>query len=128
MDAVSTLVLSEFERLTEVKSIAIYGTPSPGLAQALTAPVSEHETETLLRGFNETSTPSDYVIYLHDHDTDLSELERRTVAHRLTAVTARVLLVVAPLGAELPMPLIEVKRGLLLNSGHQGYRVFGRRS
>lgn len=126
MDAVSALVLSELERLKDVQSMIVYGSLAPELAQALTVPAREFETAALLRDVRAIATPADYVVYLHD--SDLTELERRTIAHRLAAVTARVLLVVSPLGAELPVPLIEVKRGLLLNSGRQGYRLLGRRA
>lgn len=125
VDAISTLVLSELERLADIQSMAIYGVLSDEGIESSPIPVQKFETQDLLRDESETLPRSDYVVYISD--TGLSAIGRRTVAHRLASVTDRVLLVIAPLGAELPVPLIEVKRGLLLDSGSKGYRLLGTR-
>ena len=125
MGAIGVTILSECERLGEMASTLILGDLREETRSALPGEsVSMRVADLLARGPKYVDR-YDLVVCVPGEDG--SELERRSLGHAVGIVAHRAVISVQKLGKELPIPLIELKRGLLLDAPELGYRVYGTR-
>lgn len=125
MDATGVTVLSEIERLGEVSTTLVVGELSPEALDALPGKITACSEEKLLGGNPISLGRYDLVICMQSSLE--GGLERRTLGCAIGIVADSAVISVQMLGQELAIPLIELKRGLLLDEPSLGYRVYGRR-
>ncbi|MGK0722264.1 hypothetical protein [Leucobacter sp. W1478] len=125
MDAVGVTVLSESQRLGDLASTLVLGDLAEDARAGLPGKSVAMRVGDLLARGPESIDRYDLVVCVAGGDR--SELERRTLGHAIADVALKAVVSVESLGRELPIPLIELKRGLLLDSPELGYRVYGNR-
>ncbi len=125
MDTVNVTILSESERLGVVRNTLLIGAANDELIASLHPTPEVRTAQDILASDPGSIDPAELVILLPDATSD--KLEKRALAVAAARLTSRAAISVQRLGEELPIPLIELKRGLLLDSLDLGYRVYGTR-
>ncbi|UOQ59916.1 hypothetical protein MUN76_12825 [Leucobacter rhizosphaerae] len=123
MDAVAVAILSESERVGDLSSVLVIGELSEEALQALPGTTTVRTADDLLR--EDPSAAGHHDLVVCAGALVEGDLRRRALGHALAAVAGTAVISVQPLGDELPIPLIELKRGLLLDAPELGYRVYG---
>ena len=126
MDEFSTLVVGEARRLGDIASMAVFGEVAEQVASEVNCAIQVQPFAELFDAHALPESAVDFVVAASAEH--LSELQRRTLAHRLAGLSRTAVLVARPFGSEIPVPLVEVKRGLMADAVDVGYRVHGRRA
>lgn len=122
MDAVGVTVLSERERLGEVGSTLIVGPLSDEARGQLPGRLTSLSLAEMLAQEPADVTRHELVIQVGDGSG--SPMQRRALGHAIARVAERAVIAVHTLGAEVPVPLVEVKRGVVLDDPSLAYRVY----
>lgn len=127
MSAANIAILSEVERAGKVASALLIGEDLGELAQELDCkPQITSVSEFIDRAPEEVET-YDLVVYSGDGAAgEASRVASRALALAIALTAGRVAIVAHSIGQELSVPLIEVKRGLMLDAPDMEYRVYGR--
>lgn len=125
-EAIATLVAAEAQRVGGVERVVVYGLLPEEALTILPEIVEQLDPDRLLDEPS-SGTEADAELAVFVSGGEYEELETRVLAHALAARAARAVLVIRPLGSEIPVPMIELRRGLMLDVPDFGYRLFGRR-
>lgn len=122
--AITTLVSAEAARLGSVNRVVVFGDRSGAEFSDLSWEFEQVDVDTLLEDSGAAAIHADMAVLVSE--TAYADLETRVLGHALAELPVRAVLAIRPLGAELPVPLIELRRGLMLDAPHLGYRLWGR--
>lgn len=125
MDAVGVTIVSESARIAGVTSTLVIGELTDEAQESLPGSTSTMSARELLACHSSEAPQYDLVICAGEKIG--TELERRALGHAIARTTRLAAIAVQQLGLESPIPLIELKRGLLLDAPELGYRVYGKR-
>jgi hypothetical protein len=124
MEEIDALVIAECRRFGELQEILTVGNISANtIAEISNVSIKVDESDGILNGISKLGQFEFAIIIMLEPRTDM---EARTLGHLLAGRVQKGLLVVEKLKYEIPIPLIELKRGLLRSSAQHGFRIYGK--
>lgn len=127
MGAVSTLVLGELQRIDGVQSLIVIGRLSEELSDGFPGTVRQFLDDSALMNMLSATEGSDAVVFASERERNT--VESRALGHAVAAVARRIAIVITYRDqAEVIVPLVELKRGMLSAESDARYVVYGARS
>lgn len=123
MDPVSALVSSELDQLGDLTSLLVIGDLSAGATRDTRLVRQDRRVAEILQSSPSDHNQYDLVVYVGEET--LSDLSRRALGRAVSYLARHLVIAVGHAGEELPVHMVEVKRGILMEARLNSYRVYG---
>lgn len=124
MDPVSALVNSELDQLGDLTSLLVIGDLSAETTRDTRVLRQDRSVVEILQSSPSDHDQYDLVIYVGEEE--LSGLSRRALGRAVSHLARHCVITVGRVGEELPVQMVEVKRGILMEARLNSYRVYAR--